>query len=118
MTGVQLAGDMDAVMSYMHEFYFETAATILTLITVGKMLESRSKGKTTDALKGLMKLAPKTATILENGAATMSISSFLVVTNALRLNLFKVHDTRKDKKLKQKTAKKEYTTIQEKKLNI
>ena len=67
MTQAQLAGDMDAVMGYMHEFYFETAATILALITVGKMLESRSKGKTTDALKGLMKLAPKTATILENG---------------------------------------------------
>ena len=67
MTQAQLAGDMDAVMGYMHEFYFETAATILALITVGKMLESRSKGKTTDALKGLMNLAPKTATILENG---------------------------------------------------
>ena len=67
MTTAQLAGDADAVMGYMHEFYFETAATILALITVGKMLESRSKGKTTDALKGLMKLAPKTATILENG---------------------------------------------------
>ncbi len=52
---------MDAVMSYMHEFYFESAAMILTLITVGKMLEARSKGKTTDALKSLMKLAPKTA---------------------------------------------------------
>lgn len=74
MTGAQLDGDMDAVMGYMHEFYFETAATILTLITVGKMLESRSKGKTTDALKGLMKLAPKTATILENGVEkTVSI---------------------------------------------
>ena len=67
MTTAQLAGDADAVMGYMHEFYFETAATILALITVGKMLESRSKGKTTDALKGLMKLAPKTATIFENG---------------------------------------------------
>ena len=67
MTQAQLAGDMDAVMGYMHEFYFETAATILALITVGKMLESRSKGKTTDALKELMNLAPKTATILENG---------------------------------------------------
>ena len=62
MTQAQLAGDTGAVMGYMHEFYFETAATILALITVGKMLESRSKGKTTDALKGLMKLAPKTAT--------------------------------------------------------
>lgn len=67
MTQAQLAGDMDAVMGYMHGFYFETAATILALITVGKMLESRSKGKITDALKGLMKLAPKTAAILENG---------------------------------------------------
>ncbi|MCH5303832.1 MAG: heavy metal translocating P-type ATPase [Ruminococcus sp.] len=67
MTQAQLVGDMHAVMGYMDEFYFETAATILALITVGKMLESRSKGKTTDALKGLMKLAPKTATILEDG---------------------------------------------------
>ena len=57
-----------AVMGYMQEFYFESAAMILTLITVGKMLEARSKGKTTDALKGLMKLAPKTATLLRNGA--------------------------------------------------
>ena len=55
-------------MSYMHEFYFESAAMILTLITVGKMLEARSKGKTTDALKGLMKLAPKTAVIIRDGA--------------------------------------------------
>ena len=53
-------------MKYMHEFYFESAAMILTLITVGKMLEARSKGKTTDALKGLMKLAPKTAVILRD----------------------------------------------------
>ena len=67
MTGAEAAGDMDGVMAYMHEFYFESAAMILTLITVGKMLEARSKGKTTDALKSLMKLAPKTATILENG---------------------------------------------------
>ena len=57
-------------MDYMHEFYFESAAMILTLITVGKMLEARSKGKTTDALKGLMKLAPKTAVVLRNGAET------------------------------------------------
>ena len=57
-------GDMDAVMSYMHDFYFESAAMILALITVGKMLEARSKGKTTDALKGLMKLAPKTAVVI------------------------------------------------------
>ena len=68
MTDAQLKGNAAAVMSYMHEFYFESAAMILTLITVGKMLEARSKGKTTDALKGLMKLAPKTATILRDGA--------------------------------------------------
>ena len=68
MTAAQVNGDMDAVMSYMHEFYFESAAMILTLITVGKMLEARSKGRTTDALKGLMKLAPKTATIIKDGA--------------------------------------------------
>ena len=68
MTGVQVRGDMDGVMQYMHEFYFETAAMILALITVGKMLEARSKGKTTDALKNLMKLAPKTAVVLRDGA--------------------------------------------------
>ena len=68
MTNAQVKGNTDAVMSYMHEFYFESAATILTLITLGKMLEARSKGKTTDALKGLMKLAPKTATVLRDGA--------------------------------------------------
>ena len=68
MTGAQVNGDMAAVMSYMHEFYFESAAMILTLITVGKMLEARSKGRTTDALKGLMKLAPKMATIIKDGA--------------------------------------------------
>jgi len=67
MTDAQLHGDMEAVMRYMHEFYFESAAMILTLITVGKMLEARSKGKTTDALKSLMKLAPKTAVLLKNG---------------------------------------------------
>ncbi len=67
MTSAQMRGDMDAVMTYMDEFYFEAAATILTLITVGKMLEARSKGKTTDALKGLMKLAPKTATVITDG---------------------------------------------------
>lgn len=67
MTQAQLVGDMNAVMSYMHELYFESAAMILTLITVGKMLEARSKGKTTDALKSLMKLAPKTAVILVDG---------------------------------------------------
>lgn len=67
MTQAQLAGNTDAVVGYMHEFYFETAATILALITVGKMLEARSKGRTTDALRGLLKLAPKTATLLESG---------------------------------------------------
>ena len=67
MTAAQVSGDMDGVMSFMHEFYFESAAMILTLITVGKMLEARSKGKTTDALKSLMKLAPKTATVIRNG---------------------------------------------------
>ncbi len=67
MTGAQAAGDMDAVMGFMHEFYFESAATILTLITVGKMLEARSKGKTTDALKSLMRLAPKTAVLIKDG---------------------------------------------------
>ena len=67
MTDVQMRGDMAGVMSYMHEFYFESAAMILTLITVGKMLEARSKGRTTDALKSLMKLAPKTATVVKNG---------------------------------------------------
>ncbi len=68
MTAAQMNGDMEDVMSYMHEFYFESAAMILTLITVGKMLEARSKGKTTDALKGLMKLAPKTAVLVRDGA--------------------------------------------------
>ena len=67
MTDAQVKGDA-AVMSYMHEFYFESAAMILALITLGKMLEARSKGKTTDALKSLMKLAPKTATVERNGA--------------------------------------------------
>jgi len=70
MTGAQLRGDGQAVMGYMHEFYFESAAMILTLITVGKMLEARSKGKTTDALKSLMKLSPKTATVVRNGQET------------------------------------------------
>ena len=68
MTDAQLRMDMDQVMQYMDEFYFESAATILTLITVGKMLEARSKGRTTDALKGLMGLAPKTAVIERDGA--------------------------------------------------
>ena len=67
MTDAQIRGDMTAVMGWMHEFYFESAAMILTLITVGKMLEARSKGRTTDALKGLMKLAPKTAVLLSEG---------------------------------------------------
>ena len=74
MTDAQMRGDMAGVMSYMHEFYFESAAMILTLITVGKMLEARSKGKTTDALKSLMKLAPKTAAVVKNGVEeTVSI---------------------------------------------
>ncbi len=70
MTGAQLRGDAQAVMLYMDEFYFESAAMILTLITVGKMLEARSKGKTTDAIKGLMKLAPKKAVVVRNGVET------------------------------------------------
>ena len=70
MTGAQLAGDSEAVMAYMHDFYFESAAMILTLITVGKMLEARSKGKTTDALKSLMKLAPQTAIVERGGIET------------------------------------------------
>ena len=70
MTRAQADMDMDGVMHYMMEFYFESAAMILTLITVGKMLEARSKGKTTDALKGLMKLAPKTAIVVRDGAET------------------------------------------------
>ena len=70
MTGAQVSGNSEAVMSYMHEFYFESAAMILTLITVGKMLEARSKGKTTDALKSLMQLAPKTAVIIKDGEET------------------------------------------------
>ncbi len=67
MTDAQMRMDMDAVMAYMHELYFESAAMILTLITVGKMLEAHSKGKTTDALKSLMKLAPKTAVVVRDG---------------------------------------------------
>ena len=68
MTDAQLNGDMQAVMDYMHEFYFESAAMILTLITVGKMLEARSKGRTTDALKGLMRISPKTAVVVRDGS--------------------------------------------------
>ena len=70
MTDAQVKGDSAGVMNYMHEFYFESTAMILTLITVGKMLEARSKGKTTDALKSLIKLTPKTAVILQNGVET------------------------------------------------
>ena len=79
MTGSVLAGDSEKVMYYMDQFYFESAAMILTLITVGKMLEARSKGKTTDALKSLMKLAPKTAVVIRNGEEkTVSISEVRV----------------------------------------
>ena len=67
MTGVQAAGNIQGATGYLHAFYFESAAMILTLITVGKMLEARSKGKTTDALKGLMKLSPQTAILIQNG---------------------------------------------------
>ncbi len=70
MSDAQMRGDTAGVMAYMHEFYFESAAMILTLITVGKMLEARSKGRTTDALKSLMKLAPKTAVVERDGAET------------------------------------------------
>ena len=70
MTGAQMRGDMKAVMDFMMEFYFESSAMILTLITVGKMLEARSKGRTTDALKSLMKLAPKTAVVERDGIET------------------------------------------------
>ncbi len=71
MTDAQVHGDMEGIMRYMDEFYFESAAMILTLITVGKMLEARSKGKTTDALKSLMKLAPKQATLIIDGKETV-----------------------------------------------
>jgi Cu2+-exporting ATPase len=70
MTDAQLKGDSELVMHYMDEFYFESAAMILVLITVGKMLEARAKGKTTDAIKGLMKLAPKTVVVLKDGVET------------------------------------------------
>ena len=72
MTRAQVDGNNEAVMKYMMEFYFESAAMILTLITVGKMLEARSKGRTTDALKSLMKLAPKTANVERNGVVSLS----------------------------------------------
>lgn len=68
MTDAVMRGADKQVMAYMHDFYFESAAMILTLITVGKMLEARSKGKTTDALKGLLRLAPKTAVVVRDGA--------------------------------------------------
>ena len=71
MTRAQVDGNMDAVMNYMMDFYFESAAMILTLITVGKMLEAKSKGRTTDALKSLMKLAPKTAVLVRDGKEVM-----------------------------------------------
>ena len=71
MTGAQVRGDEAAAMSYMHEFYFEAAAMILALITVGKMLEARSKGKTTDALRSLMEMAPKTAAVIRNGEESL-----------------------------------------------
>ncbi|MBP5199067.1 MAG: heavy metal translocating P-type ATPase [Schwartzia sp.] len=77
MTGV--SGDMDAMMAYHEDFYFESAAMILALITVGKMLEARSKGKTTDALKGLMKLAPRTATVVRDGAETVIPASEILL---------------------------------------
>jgi Cu2+-exporting ATPase len=78
MTDAQVRGDMDMVMYYMDEFYFESAAMILTLITVGKMLEAHSKGKTTNALKSLMRLAPKTATLLRDGQEiTVSIDEVM-----------------------------------------
>lgn len=67
MTDAQISGDIPAAAGYMHEFYFESAAMILTLITVGKLLEARAKGKTTDALKSLIRLAPKTAVVIRNG---------------------------------------------------
>ncbi len=70
MTDAQIRGDSMAVMAYMHEFYFESAAMILTLITVGKMLEAHSKGRTTDALKGLMKISPKTAILVRGDSET------------------------------------------------
>ena len=85
MTDAQIKGNTDAVMSYMHEFYFESAAMILALITLGKMLEARSKGKTTDALKGLMKLAPKTATILKDG-----VESVVTVEQIVKGDIFVV----------------------------
>ena len=85
MTDAQMHGDMAGVMNYMHEFYFESAAMILTLITVGKMLEARSKGRTTDALKSLMKLAPKTATVLRG-----EIESVVSIEQVVKGDIFVV----------------------------
>ena len=79
MTGAQAAGDMERAMMYMHELYFESAGTILSLITLGKMLEARSKGKTTDALKGLMKLAPQTAAVVRGGEELTADFSYPLV---------------------------------------
>ena len=79
MSHAMTSGDMDAVMMYMDEFYFESAATILTLITLGKMLEARSKGKTTDALRGLLSLSPKTATVVRDGNETVIPASEVVI---------------------------------------
>ncbi len=79
MTDAQAMGNHDKVMDYMHEFYFESTAMILTLITMGKMLESRAKGKTTDALKGLMKLAPKTATVIIDGEEKIVPAEELII---------------------------------------
>ena len=86
MTGAQLAGDNEAVMAYMHDFYFESAAMILTLITVGKMLEARSKGKTTDALRSLMKLAPQTAIVERGGIETETPVSQVRVGDVFLVN--------------------------------
>ena len=85
MTDACVKGDMTGVMEYMHEFYFESAAMILTLITVGKMLEARSKGRTTDALKGLMKLAPKTANVIRNG-----VEQQVAIDNVVKGDIFVV----------------------------
>ena len=83
MTDALVKGNSDLVITYMHEFYFESAATILTLITIGKMLEARAKGKTTDALKGLMKLAPKTATLYKDGTKLLCRLNRLVLATFL-----------------------------------
>lgn len=84
MTAAQTAGDHQSVMGYMHEFYFESAGMILTLITVGKMLEARSKGKTTDALKSLMQLAPKTATVIKIDETTGEESEHVISVNQVK----------------------------------